>query len=165
MTDEAQLLSDLTSAGAAFTVHEHEAVFTVEDSTDLHARIPGAHTKNLFLKNAKGRFWLVTMPHDRRADLKFIGQQTGAGKLSFANADHLLRLLGVTPGAVTPLAAINDGGGEVTVVLDAAFDQAGTIAVHPLRNTATLTIAFADLVAALTRWNHAPDILVLQPAA
>jgi Ala-tRNA(Pro) deacylase len=164
MTDEAQLLTDLTSAGSAFNVHEHEAVFTVEESADLHARIPGAHTKNLFLKNAKGRFWLLTMPHDRRADLKFIGLQTGAGKLSFANADHLLRLLGVTPGAVTPLAAINDEAGEVTVVLDVAFDTAAKINVHPLRNTATLSIAFADLVAALARWNHAPQVLELQPA-
>lgn len=103
------------------------------------------------------------MPHDRRADLKFIGQQTGAGKVSFAKSEHLLRLLGVTPGSVTPLAAINDAGGEVTVVLDAAFDAGGTINVHPLRNTATLSLAFGDLVAALTRWRHAPQVLVLQP--
>ncbi|CAN5354616.1 prolyl-tRNA synthetase associated domain-containing protein [soil metagenome] len=163
MSDEARLLADLDTAGIAYTVHEHEAVFTVEESADLHERIPGAHTKNLFLKNGKDRFWLVTMPHDRRADLKFIGQQTGAGKLSFAKPEHLLRLLGVTPGSVTPLGAINDVGGEVSVVLDAAFDPAATISVHPLRNTATLVLGFGDLVAMLERWGHAPQIVALQP--
>jgi Ala-tRNA(Pro) deacylase len=163
MPDETHLLADLDGAGTAYEIHEHDAVFTVEESAGLHERIAGAHTKNLFLKNAKDRYWLVTMPHDRRADLKFIGQQTGAGKLSFAKAEHLLRLLGVTPGSVTPLAAINDAGGEVTVVLDASFDAKGTINVHPLRNTATLSLAFGDLVTALARWGHAPQVLALQP--
>jgi Ala-tRNA(Pro) deacylase len=161
--DETRLMADLDAAGIAYTVHEHEAVFTVDESASLHDRIAGAHTKNLFLKNGKDRFWLVTMPHDRRADLKFIGQQTGAGKLSFARPEHLLRLLGVEPGSVTPLAAINDAGGDVSVVLDAAFDPAGTINVHPLRNTATLSMAFADLVAMLDRWSHPPQVVVLQP--
>lgn len=162
MSGEQRLIADLQAAGIAFTVHEHEAVFTVEESAGLHERIAGAHTKNLFLKDAKGRFWLVTIPHDRRADLKFIGAQTGAGKLSFANPDHLLRLLGLAPGSVTPLGAVNDGGGEVTVVLDAAFDPAGTINIHPLRNTATLSIAFSDLVGMLERWSHAPRVMTLQ---
>lgn len=163
MTNEERLLSDLREAGVPFEAQEHEAVFTVEESADLHARIPGQHTKNLFLKNDKGRFWLVTMPHDRRADLKFIGKQAGAGKLSFGKPDAMERLLGVTPGAVTPLAAINDAGGEVTVVLDAAFDAEGAIAVHPLRNTATLVLKVADLVAALGRWSHMPVVVALQP--
>jgi len=161
--NEARLIADLEAAGVAFALHEHDAVFTVEESAGLHDAIPGAHTKNLFLKDAKGRFWLVTLPHDRRADLKFIGRQTGAGKLSFANPDHMLRLLGVTPGSVTPLAAINDADGAVTVVLDAAFDPAGTINVHPLRNTATLSLGFGDLVASLARWGHSPQIVALQP--
>jgi Ala-tRNA(Pro) deacylase len=163
MSDEQRLIADLRGAGIPFAIHEHESVFTVEESAGLREKIDGAHTKNLFLKDPKGRFWLVTMPHDRRADLKFIGAQTGAGKLSFAKPDHLLRLLGVLPGAVTPLGAINDKGGEVTVVLDAAFDPAGTINVHPLRNNATLSIGFGDLVAALARWDHAPQVVRLQP--
>jgi Ala-tRNA(Pro) deacylase len=162
-SDEARLMAELDAAGIDYAVQEHEAVFTVEQSAGLHDRIPGAHTKNLFLKNARDRFWLVTMPHDRRADLKFIGQQTGAGKLSFAKPEYLLHLLGVTPGSVTPLAAINDVGGEVTVVLDAAIDPAGRINVHPLRNTATLSLPVADLVAILGRWNHPPVVLTLQP--
>jgi Ala-tRNA(Pro) deacylase len=165
MSSEQRLIADLRAAGIAFAIHEHEAVFTVEESAGLHTTIAGAHTKNLFLKDGKGRFWLVTLPHDRRADLKFIAAQTGAGKLSFAKPDHLLRLLGVTPGSVTPLGAINDKGGEVTVVLDAAFDPAGTINVHPLRNNATLSIGFGDLVAALERWSHAPLVVMLQPDA
>ncbi len=160
---EEKLFADLADAGVVHEVHEHPAVFTVEESADLHARIPGDHTKNLFLKNDKGRFWLVTMPHDRRADLKFIGRQTGAGRLSFGKPDAMEALLGVTPGAVTPLAAINDTDGAVTVILDAAFADGGTINVHPLRNTATLSMSIAIRSAVLKRWGHEPIVADLQP--
>jgi Ala-tRNA(Pro) deacylase len=155
------MLADLAAAGVGFVVHEHSPVFTVEESADVHRQIAGTHSKNLFLKDAKGVFWLVTMPHDRRADLKFIAAQIGAAKLSFARPEHMLRLLGVTPGSVTPLAVINDTGSEVRVVLDAAIDPGGVINVHPLRNSATVSLAFADLVDALTRWDHPPQIVAL----
>jgi Ala-tRNA(Pro) deacylase len=160
---EDKLFADLADAGVAYEVHEHPAVFTVEESADLHARLPGDHTKNLFLKNDKGRFWLVTLPHNRRADLKFIGRQAGAGRLSFGKPDAMEALLGVAPGAVTPLAAINDEAGAVTIILDSAFAPETTINVHPLRNTATLALKTADLIALLKRWGHEPIVADLRP--
>jgi Ala-tRNA(Pro) deacylase len=162
MSDEQRLMSDLEAAGVAVTVHEHSPVFTVEESVGLHASIAGAHTKNLFLRSADGRFWLITTPHDRRADLKYIATKLGAGKMSFAKAEAMQRLLGITPGSVTPLAVINDRNGEVQVVIDESFRAAGTINVHPLRNTATLSMSTGDLIMMLERWEHPPRVLDLR---
>ncbi|MBU6266779.1 MAG: prolyl-tRNA synthetase associated domain-containing protein [Sphingomonadales bacterium] len=137
-------------------MHEHPAVFTVEESADLHARIPGLHTKNLFLKDAGGSFWLVTARHDLRIDLKALAGVLHAKKFSFGKAEDMEALLGVTPGAVTPLAAINDRAGAVRVVLDRALATAGAVNVHPLRNTATAGLGGADLCRALAHWGHDP---------
>lgn len=166
MSNEQELMRSLAAEGVAVEVFEHPAVFTVEESAGLHDSIPGAHTKNLFLKGESGTFWLVTLPHHRRADLKFIGGKLGERRLSFAKPDAMERLLGVTPGSVTPLAAINDRNGEVTVVIDASFVEPGSsICAHPLRNTATLVMLTADLIKMLERWEHRPRVLDLQPPA
>lgn len=161
LVPEADLLASLGRLGVAWDLHEHEAVFTVEASAELHALIPGAHTKNLFLKDAGQRFWLVTVPHDARVDLKALPALIGSRKLSFGKADDMERLLGVTPGSVTPLAAINDQSGLVTVVLDSRLTMSQRVNVHPLRNTATLGLSGADLAECLACWEHAPLIVEL----
>jgi Ala-tRNA(Pro) deacylase len=161
--DEQGLLAALGQLGIAFENVAHEAVFTVEESERLHDAIPGTHTKNLFLKDKTGRFWLVTVDAHARVDLKALPAAIGSAKLSFGKAEDMERLLGVTPGSVTPLAAINDGAGAVTVVLDPAVAQGARVNVHPLRNTATLGLSGADLVRALSAWNHVP-LVVAVPA-
>ena len=158
MHDEHTLPDALDRLGIAFENVFHDAVFTVQESERLHADIPGVHTKNLFLKDRNGRFWLVTVEAHARVDLKALAGAIGAAKVSFGKADDMKRLLGVTPGSVTPLAAINDADGVVSVVLDHAVAGTERVNVHPLRNTATLGLSGADLVAALTAWGHAPMI-------
>ena len=161
MYDEDSLLAALDGLGIAYETVAHEAVFTVEESEALHHAIPGLHTKNLFLKDKTGQFWLVTVEAHARVDLKTLPVAIGAAKVSFGKADDMARLLGVTPGAVTPLAAINDRSGAVTVVLDPAVAGAERANVHPLRNTATVGLAGADLVAALAAWGHDPLVTAI----
>lgn len=163
MNVECPLLDMLDAAGIAWTLHEHEAVFTVEASARLHEEIAGAHTKNLFLKDAGGQFWIVSAPHDARIDLKALPETIGSRKLSFGKAEDMERLLGVSPGAVTPLAAINDKAGAVHVAIDRRLAEAAKVNVHPLRNTATIGLSGQDLVAFLTGAGH-PPLVVLLPA-
>ncbi len=160
MTNEDRLISDLSALGIAHELIEHQAVFTVDESLVLHQTIPGAHTKNLFLKDAGGKFWLVTVPFDARVDLKALPEAIGSKKVSFGKAEDMESLLGVTPGSVTPVAAINDRGGKVTIVLDTAFKGSERINVHPLRNTATMGLTTLDLVNALRHWGHDPLIVI-----
>jgi Ala-tRNA(Pro) deacylase len=159
--DETRLMATIERLGIQSEHHEHEAVFTVEASADLHARIPGAHTKNLFLKDAAGRFWLVSAPHDARVDLKALPGVIGSKKLSFGKAEDMVHLLGVTPGSVTPLAAMNDADGQVSVVIDSRLATAPRVNIHPLRNTATLGLAGADLLAFLAEVGHTPHVVAL----
>ncbi len=160
---ETKLYADLQALNIPYDVVEHPAVFTVEESRAVDGDIPGAHTKNLFLKDAGGRFWLVTVPAALRADLKALPAAMGAKRVSFGKGEDMERLIGVTPGSVTPLGAIADADGAVTIVLDATLAAADRVNCHPLRNTATLGLSGADLVRALTHWGH-PPVIVDVPA-
>ncbi|KTE75972.1 MULTISPECIES: prolyl-tRNA synthetase associated domain-containing protein [Sphingopyxis] len=158
MRGEAGLLADLDALAIPFTAHEHVAVFTVAESDTVNAAIPGAHTKNLFLKDAGGAFWLVTVPGEARVDLKALPAAIGCKRVSFGKADDMQRLLGIAPGSVTPLAAINAAPGSITVVLDAGLAAAERVNVHPLRNTGTIGLAGATILDLLRHWGHEPLI-------
>ncbi len=155
---EAGLRADLAALAIPFAAHEHEAVFTVEESRRIDAGIPGAHSKNLFLKDAADAYWLLTVPVAARVDLKALPRAIGCRRVSFGKADDLQRLLGVAPGSVTPLAMIDAPPGGVTAVLDAALAGARLVNVHPLRNTATMGLSGADLLDLLRHWGHQPRV-------
>ncbi len=163
MNGETELLASLNSLSIPWSIEEHDAVFTVEESTALHHKIAGVHTKNLFLKDASAQFWLVTAPHDARVDLKALASWIGSKKLSFGKAEDMERLLGVSPGSVTPLAAFNDTEKDVRVVIDARVAAAERVNIHPLRNTATIGVSGNGLLAFLASHNH-EAIIVLVPS-
>ncbi len=127
---------------------DHAPVFTVAESGDLHDRIPGGHTKNLFVKDKKGRLFLIVALHDAEIDLKKVHQTIGAqGRVSFGNAELLMEVLGVEPGSVTPFSLINDRDTHrVTPVFDAAMMQHDILNYHPLKNDATTSIKAGDLL-------------------
>ncbi|WP_349252322.1 MULTISPECIES: prolyl-tRNA synthetase associated domain-containing protein [unclassified Sphingopyxis] len=139
-----------------FAAYEHVAVFTVAESDAVNAAIPGANTKNLFLKDNGGAFWLVTVPAEARVDLKALPAAIGSKRMSFGKAEDMSRLLGIAPGSVTPLAAINAPAGSIAVVLDENLAAAETVNVHPLRNTGTLGLSGAAILDLLRHWGHAP---------
>ncbi len=161
MPVESSLIAALDAAGIAWSLHEHEAVFTVQASARLHREIAGLHTKNLFLKDAGGQFWVVSAPHDAAIDLKALPAAIGAKKVSFGKAEDMERLLGISPGSVTPLAVLNDPALEVRVVIDQRLAAAARVNVHPLRNTATIGLSGADLLAFLAGTGHAPVVTLL----
>ncbi|EDL49501.1 prolyl-tRNA synthetase associated domain-containing protein [Erythrobacter sp. SD-21] len=155
---EAGLRADLKALAIPFEHHEHEAVFTVEESRGVKEAIPGAHTKNLFLKDVGGVFWLVTVPAEMGVDLKALPEAIGCKRVSFGKPHDMERLLGLTPGSVTPLGAIHAEPGNITVVLDRSLAEADRINVHPLRNTATIGLSGADTLRLIEHWGHAPVI-------
>ena len=153
------LLSRLAALDIAAETVEHAPVFTVEEAKALRGELPGAHIKNLFLRNKKGAMWLVVALEDRQVDLKALGTALGAGRFSFGSADRLMQYLGVLPGAVTPFSVINDKGGQVQVVLDHGLKSGGPVNGHPLVNTMTTAISFEDLVRFLEAEGHPPSFL------
>jgi Ala-tRNA(Pro) deacylase len=154
-----ELFAFLDRLGIAHRTVTHPPLFTVEQSQALRGQIPGAHTKNLFLKDKKDALFLVVALEDAKIELKSLHRLLGAtGRFSFGSADLLREVLGVEPGAVTPFGAINDTTARVTVVLDAGLMQHDTINCHPLVNTRTTSIAREDLVKFLEATGHLPRI-------
>ena len=163
MTTAHELLARLAKLGIAATTHRHAPAFTVEQGNQVWAGIPGIHCKNLFLKDAKGRLWLVCAPADCRIDLKTLPALIGSARLSFGSADRLRDALGVEPGSVTPFALVNDTGRRVGVVLDAWMMAQDLINFHPLRNDMTTTLAPAGLMRFLGDTGHQPLVVDLTP--
>ncbi len=159
MTTPDQLFAYLDGIGVAHTTVSHPPLFTVEQSQALRGKIPGGHTKNLFLRDKKQALFLVVAEESAEIDLKGLHRVLGAsGRFSFGSADLMLEVLGVTPGSVTPFGAINDKEGRVTVVLDKALMEHAIINAHPLVNTMTTSLSREDLVKFLESTGHMPRI-------
>ena len=145
-----------------FTEYNHSPLFTVEDSQNLRGKITGAHTKNLFLKDKKGLLILLTCQEDAIINLKKIRNSLNVKNLSFAKEDLLMKYLGVLPGAVSPLALINDRELSVELYLDKNLFDAQTINFHPLVNTATINLSVANFIKFCAHTNHKPKILDIE---
>ena len=159
--DREVLFARLDQLGIASTTVEHEAMFTVEQSGALRQRLPGAHTKNLFLTDKDGRMVLVVAKDDTRVDLKALAKRLGAGRFSFGKGALLEAVLGVPAGSVTPFALLNASAAGVEVVVDAALMDFTEINCHPLENTATTRLATADLIRFIEACGHTPRTLSL----
>ncbi len=156
------LFNYLESLDIPSTTVTHRAVFTVDEGEDIKASIPGAHTKNLFVKDKKGRLFLITAKDYTPINLKKTHEVIGAsGRLSFCNEAQLLEHLKVSPGSVTPLAIVNDTLNKVTMVLDSNLMEHDTINCHPLINTMTTTLSRPDLLRFLQATGHEPHIVEL----
>ena len=154
--DQTTLFARLDALGIPHTTVEHAPMFTVEESQALRGTLPGAHTKNLFLKDKAGRLALVVAKEDSRVDLKTLAPLIGTGRLSFGSAEQLMAVLGVTPGSVTPFALINDRDNCVLVAVDAALFAFDEVNCHPLRNDATTRLATTDLLRFIEACGHTP---------
>ena len=140
--------------------HEHPAVMTVEESKRLVPKLPGAKTKNLFLRDKKGRrHFLVTVPHDLAVDLDALAAELGVGGVGFASAERLQKHLGLKPGSVSLLGLVNDSAHAVEFVLDRKLWEADAVHAHPLVNTATMVVPHADLERFLAATGHPPRII------
>jgi Ala-tRNA(Pro) deacylase len=161
-----ELFAYLDRLGIAHPTVTHAPVFTVEEARVLRGEVPGAHTKNLFLKDKKDALYLVVALEEAPIDLKSLHRLLGAsGRFSFGSAERLRAALGVEPGSVTPFAAINDTGRRVKVALDAAMMRHELLNYHPLRNDMTTSIARDDLVRFLTATGHPPAIVAIAEGA
>lgn len=156
----AELFAFLEELGIEVATVSHPPLFTVADSQALRGEIPGGHTKNLFLKDKKDNFFLVTVGEEADVDLKQIHHLIGASsRVSFGKPEALMEYLGVIPGAVTAFGVVNDEKGAVKLVLDSTLMEHAVINAHPLTNEATTSIAADDLLRFARATGHEPAIL------
>jgi Ala-tRNA(Pro) deacylase len=154
------LVRFLDELGIEHSTMDHAPVFTVAESVSLRDEIPGGHTKNLFVKDKKDNFFLLTVEENAAVDLKTVHTVIGAAsKVSFGKPEKLMEYLGVIPGAVTAFGAINDSEKNVTFVIDADLMAHDVINCHPLSNDATTSIGSSDLVRFMHATGHVPLVL------
>jgi len=158
-TSPDELFAYLDQLGIDHRTFNHPAVFTVEEARALRGKVPGGHTKNLFLRDKKDAPYLVVAAEDAVIELKSLHRLLGAsGRFSFGSPDLMRELLGVEPGSVTPFAVENDKACRVTVVLDEAMMANDVLNFHPLVNTGTTTIVRDGLLKFLEATGHPPRI-------
>jgi len=149
---ERPVLAVLEEMGIPYIRVEHPPVVTVEEAEERWKDLPGAHCKNLFLRNQRGnRHYLVVAEASRRIDLRELARKIGDDRLSFGSPERLKKFLGVEPGAVSPFGLIHDEGRRVFVLIDRSLRDSRDVIFHPNVNTASLSLAFADLERFLSR--------------
>ena len=161
MYNEQSLLKELEKMGIRYEYISHPPVFTSEQANAAMPQMTGAHCKNLFVKDRTGQKWLLTIPDDRKADLKQVAEKIGSKRLSFCDSDELMECLVVTPGSVTPLAIINDRHHRVTMIMDQTIIDWGMVRCHPMINTATISMTVDDFKKFITSMGHDLRIIKL----
>ena len=151
----------LTAQGISYEITEHEAVFNMAELDSVSLPYPDCDAKNLFVRDDKKRnYYLITVKGDKRVDLKEFRKKYGLRPLSFASADELMAVMGLIPGAVTPLGILNDEEHKVTFYLDSAF-MGGLAGIHPNDNTATVWLKAEDLVELVKKHGNAVNVVEL----
>ena len=136
----------LTDREISFEITDHPAVFNMEELDAVDLPYPDADAKNLFVRDSKKKnYYLITVKGDKRVNLKEFRKKHGLKNLSFASAEDLMEIMGLIPGAVTPLGLLNDKDKKEILYLDAAFSD-GLIGIHPNDNRATVWMKASDLV-------------------
>jgi Ala-tRNA(Pro) deacylase len=144
----------------SFERHDHPPVFTCEEADRLVPPLPGAKTKNIFLRDKKGTaHFLLIVNAAKQVDLRLLPAVLGSDKFSLASPERLRKYLGIEPGAVSLLAVINDVQGAVQVVIDRSLWDEPAFLCHPLTNTSTLVISRNDVEKFLKLTRHEPRIV------
>ena len=163
-TSEKDLLNLFAELGIEYTLYRHPAFFTVQDGRAHHEGMPGGHCKCLFVKDNKAKMVLAIVHEDLKVDLKALAKDLGLGRFSFCNEQRMIRVLGITPGAVTPFALMNVSGDSLeekeslTVVVDAHLQDYDVVHFHPLHNEATVAITSGDLLRFIRHFGFEPII-------
>jgi len=159
------LYAQFDTLGIAYKTHGHAPVFTVEESAQIKADLPGGHTKNLFLKDKSGALFLVCALAETQVPVNKLHKILGCKRLSFGKPDLLLEHLGVTPGSVTVFSDINDPEAKVGLVLDKGLLAHDIVNFHPLKNDATTAITSDDLLKFVKAVHSDPLILDFEAVA
>lgn len=144
-------------------ITEHEAVYNMAELSNVEIPYPEYDAKNLFVRDDKKRnYYLITVKGDKRVDLKEFRRSNNTRVLSFASAEDLMEIMGLIPGAVTPLGLLNDTECKVSLFLDKGFmDDLGLIGVHPNDNTATVWLKTKDLIRLIQQHGNVVNLVQL----
>ena len=138
-----RLMARLLNLGIDAPVVRYPAHTSIEEGKRLRDDLSGAFTKDLLLKDKKGRLFFVTAFKDTDIDLKTLHTRIGAqGRLGFASPDAMAELLRVHPGTATPLGLMNDTENAVTLVVDEALLGAEQLNFQPMTHIESIGLTW-----------------------
>ena len=150
--------------GIPYRIFEHVPIFSAADRIAQGVEVEGVICKNLFLRNKdKTRYYLYTLPIDKRADLIALQHLLGDTRLSFGGPEALWERLHITPGSVSLLNIIGERiaaeeGGFVSppaikFLIDAdTLSAVPGIGLHPNDNAATIVFKADQIPVLLERF-------------
>ena len=138
----------LDKIGMSYETICHEAVYTMDDCETVEKQLGASICKNLFLCNRQQtQFYLLMLPSDKQFKAKNLSSELGCSRLSFADEQHMVDLLGIHPGAVTPMGVMNDKEKKVQLVIDKdLLTSSEFFGCHPCVNTATIKLNLQEFV-------------------
>jgi len=157
-------MAKLEELGIAYTLHHHQAVFTVAESDKVDAQIDGTHCRNLFLRDKKKKNFLLVLQNATDVDIKKLPAIIKSYRLSFGSSERLWEYLGVRPGSVCPFAIMNDTNHQVKILLDKSMMETNIVNYHPLLNTMTIGLKPTDLLKFIETTGHEAHIVDLSDA-
>ncbi|MEM9468656.1 MAG: prolyl-tRNA synthetase associated domain-containing protein [Pseudomonadota bacterium] len=163
-TSPEELIAKFEELGIEYTLHHHEAVYTVAESEKIDSEIPGTHCRNLFLRDNKKKNFLLVLQNATDVDVKKLPDVLDSKRLSFGSSDRLWEYLGVRPGSVCPFAIVNDTQNQVKIFLDQSMMEADIVNYHPLLNTMTVGLKPTDLLTFIESTGHEAHIVDLSSA-
>ncbi|ORT48543.1 hypothetical protein ST37_17410 [Vibrio sp. qd031] len=154
------IIQFLTEHHVSFRHYEHTAVFTVQQANQLDVNIPGLATKNLFLRDGKGkRHWLWVGADDDSLDLARLSQRLEVKRLSLASSERLATFLDSAPGRVSLLDMFKAQSQQVTLLVTPSVWSSESVQCHPFDNAVTLEINTAQLKPLLQKLDNEVVIL------
>ena len=163
-TSPENLFNILKKLGISYDLHHHEAVYTVEESQNVDAQIPGTHCRNLFLRDRKKKNFLLVLPITVDVDIKKLPDVLGSHRLSFGSNDRLWEFLGVRSGSVCPFCIMNDTDNQVEIFLEKSMMEQEIVNYHPMLNTMTVSLKPDDLLKFIETTGHKAHIVDLSQA-
>ena len=143
---------------------DHEPAMTMEACAAIDAALDAVICKNLLLCNRQQtEFYLLMIPGGKQFKTSVLSKQIGSSRLSFASAEHMERLLDITPGSVSVLGLMNDSEKQVQLLIDEDVLKGEFFGCHPCINTSSLRLRMEDLMnKILPAVNHAPRMVTLE---
>lgn len=164
---ETAVFALLDQLSIPYTRVEHDAADTMEDCAAISDALGVRICKNLFLCNRqKTEFYLLCMEEDKPFKTKDLSHQIGSARLSFADSEDMVRLLGCTPGSASVLGLMNDSGRQVRLLLDKPVADSPWFGCHPCKNDGSLKLKTADVLHVfLPHTGHEATVVELPEAA
>ncbi|MDO4282469.1 MAG: YbaK/EbsC family protein [Clostridia bacterium] len=130
-----------------YTVMNHRAIFSENDSDGIEEKCEGTICKNLFLKEKGGtKFYLVSLPLHKRADIKKLEKELNIKKLTFGNEEELFEKLNIRSGSVSILNMIEAPNTDVYFIIDQELLNHDKVCFHPNDNTSSISFKSKELV-------------------